>query len=165
MENKSIYHIQNDHLQLMHLIETNEGEITPEIDSQLSLTKEQFEDKATSYGFLMKSLNDDVTIIKQEIDRLSKIVSAKNKLEDELKHRLVFAMETFGIDKVSKNNLTLSFRKSNQTIVSPEAEIPKKYITTEISETVNKTLLKSDIQHGIVIPGVEVKEINNLQIK
>jgi len=152
-------------LQLMHLIETNEGEITPEIDSQLSLTKEEFEDKATSYGFLMKSLNDDVTIIKQEIDRLAKIVSTKNKLEDELKQRLVFAMETFGIDKVSKNNLTLSFRKSKQTIVSPEAEIPKKYITTKISETVNKTLLKSDIEQGVKVPGVEVKEINNLQIK
>lgn len=165
MINKSIYHIQSEHLQLMRVIEENEGEITPELNEQLELTKEQFEDKAVSYGYLMKHINDESVIIKNEIDRLNKILASKDKLETELKERLTDAMINFGIDKVSKNNLTLSFRKSEILVIDPETEIPTEYIKTSVTTSSDKVKMKSDVKAGKVIPGVSILEKKNLQIK
>jgi len=165
MLNKSIYHIQSDHLQLMRVIEENEGEITPELDQQLSLTKEEFEDKAVSYGYLMKHINDESVIIKNEIDRLNKILASKDKLETELKQRLTDAMINFGINKVAKNNLTLSFRKSEVLSIEPETDIPTEYIKTSVSTSTDKAKMKSDVKSGKLIPGVSIIEKQNLQIK
>jgi len=162
---KSIYHIQNDHLQLMRVIEENEGEITPEIDEKLSLTKDEFEQKAISYGYLMKHLNDESVNIKNEVDRLNKILSAKVKLETELKNRITDAMINFGINKISQNNLTLSFRKSEVLVIAPDTEIPYEYIKTKTVETTDNALMKSDVKAGKVIPGVTILEKQNLQIK
>lgn len=161
----NIYQINQEHLELMRLIEENEGEITPEINDALKLNEEDFENKAVSYGYLMKSINDDALIIKNEIDRLGKKLSAKLKLEADLKERLVFAMQSFNVAKIDHNNLVLSFRKSKQTQISEDAIIPEKYIKIKTTESVDKTLLKKDIESGIEIQGVQIVEINNLQIK
>lgn len=162
---KSIYHIQNDHLQLMRVIEENEGEITPEIDDQLSLTKDEFEQKAVSYGYLMKHINDESVNIRNEIDRLNKILSAKDKLETELKKRVTDAMLNFGINKISLNNLTVSFRKSEVLVVEPETQIPSEYIKTKTTEYTDNAKMKADVKAGKVIPGVSILEKQNLQIK
>lgn len=161
----NIYQINQEHLELMRLIEENEGEITPEINDALKLNEEDFENKAVSYGYLMKSINDDALIIKNEIERLGKKLSAKLKLEADLKERLVFAMQSFNVSKIDRNNLVLSFRKSKQTQISEDAIIPEKYIKIKTTESVDKTLLKKDIESGIEIQGVKIVEINNLQIK
>lgn len=161
----NIYQINQEHLDLMLLIENNEGEITPEISKKLELNQEDFENKATSYGYLMKSINDDKVIIKQEIERLNKILASKDKLEADLKERLVFAMQNFNVTKIDKNNLKLSFLKSVQTQILPDAKIHEKYLKYKTTESIDKTLLKKDIESGVVVPGVELVEINNLQIK
>lgn len=165
MENKSIYHIQSDHLELMREIENNDGEITPEINERLGLTKEHFEEKAVSYGYLMKSINDEVTILKSEIDRLTGILKAKESLEAQLKSRVVEAMVSMNIEKVSKNNLTLSLRKSDQLLISEDAMIPDKYLSKKLTITPDKTALKTDIKAGKKIKGVSIITKQNLQIK
>lgn len=163
--NKSIYHIQADHWQLMQEIEENDGEITPEIDQRLGLTKDQFEEKAVSYGYLMKHINDEAVILRNEIDRLQGILKAKNTLEAQLKERVTQAMQSMNIDKVSKDNLTLSFRKSDQLIVSEDAQLPSKYLTKKLSITPDKALLKADVKAGKKIKGVQLITKQNLQIK
>lgn len=165
MENKSIYHIQSEHLQLMQEIENNEGEITPEIDQRLGLTKEQFEEKAVSYGYLMKSINDDAVILKSEIERLTGILKAKESLESQLKSRVVDAMITMGLEKVSHNNLTLSLRKSEQLLIQDDAIVPAKYLSKKLTITPDKTALKTDIKAGKKIKGISVITKQNLQIK
>lgn len=165
MENKSIYHIQSEHLQLMQQIEDNEGELTPELSAQLDLTKDEFETKAVSYGYLMKSINNDNVTIKCEIDRLSALLKSKERLEDELKFRLTGAMIRLGYEKVTKDNLTLSLRKSEVVYIDADAVIPKEFQSTKISVTPDKTALKSAIKGGRTIEGVRIIENQNLQIK
>lgn len=165
MDNKSIYHIQSEHLQLMQQIEDNEGELTPELSAQLDLTKDEFETKAVSYGYLMKSINNDNVTIKCEIDRLSALLKSKERLEDELKFRLTEAMIRLGYEKVSKNNLTLSLRKSEVVSIDADAVISKEFQSTKISVTPDKTALKAAIKDGRTIEGVRIIENQNLQIK
>ena len=45
----SIYNIQQELLDIFNQIEENEGEITPELEEQLRISKDEFEDKIRSY--------------------------------------------------------------------------------------------------------------------
>ena len=45
----SIYNIQQDLLDIFDQIETNEGEITPELEEQLHISQDEFKDKIRSY--------------------------------------------------------------------------------------------------------------------
>lgn len=165
MENKSIYNIQQSHLQLMQEIEQHDGEITPEIDSQLTITGDEFEDKAVSYGYLMKHVSDQSTMIKHEIERLKGILKAKDNLEARLKQTLTDAMILMGVDKVTKNNLTLSLRKSEVLVIEDDATIPCAYLNQKIVMTPDKNLLKGAINEGLSFEGVSIVTKQNLQIK
>ena len=74
---KNLYQIKEEHLDVMRQIEENDGEITPEIEQALALTNEDFENKAVSYGYVIKSFVDNQDLIKQEIDRLKSLLERK----------------------------------------------------------------------------------------
>ena len=72
---KSMYQIRVEHLSLMQMIEENEGELTPEIEQALMLSSEDFNEKALSYGLVVKHFDDEASIVEKEIERLSKILA------------------------------------------------------------------------------------------
>lgn len=108
----SLYQIRQDHLSLLATIEDNEGVLTEEQEELLKLTEEEFDDKAISYGYVIKKHLDEAEIIKNEIDRLSKLQStAKNKAE-RFKKALDEGMRQFGKTEVKTELLKISYRKS-----------------------------------------------------
>lgn len=162
---KSIFNIQSDYIELMNQIEDNEGEITPEISEQLDITREQLEDKATSYCYLSKQIDVDNDQIDAEISRLQALKSYKAKIQAELKERVSEAMVRFGIDKIEKNNLKLSFRASKQLIIIEGTKIPKQFQIVKMNTVVDKAKLKAHIDSGKKLKGVSILEKKNLQIK
>ncbi len=66
----TLYKIREEHLALLSEVEQLDGELTPEIEAALSLTNEQFENKAISYGFVIKRFEDDLTAVNRELERL-----------------------------------------------------------------------------------------------
>jgi hypothetical protein len=162
---KSIYNLQSEYIDLMNQIEDNEGELTPELSAQLDITKEQLEDKATSYCYLTKQLDADTDQIDAEIKRLQALKSAKAKLQEELKNRVAEAMQRFGIEKIEKNNLKLSFRKSESLLIDDDAKVPNQFVKIKMTESVDKVKLKEYIQSGNKINGILVITNQNLQIK
>lgn len=162
---KSIYHIQLDYLQLMDEIENNEGELTPELEQRLTITQNDLEDKCVNYGYLIRQFDHDIEQVKAEVSRLNKIAESKSKLQEQLKTRISDAMLGFKILKVQKNNLTLSFRRSEQLIVDQDAYVPAAFITTKEVETIDKKALKEAIKAGQEFEGIYIHENQNLQIK
>lgn len=162
---KSIYNIQQEHLRLMAQIEDMEGEITPDVADSLNLTKEDFESKAVSYGYVIKQLDDDIEQLKTEIKRLTDIKDKKEILKELLKSRISNAMNLFSVEKIDKNNLKLSFRKSEQLFIQEDATIPLDFINTKEVETVDKAGLKAAIKAGQEFDGIWIEENKNLQYK
>jgi hypothetical protein len=119
-QKRSMYDIRIEHLQIMQMIEDNEGEITEEIEQQLALTQDQFETKALSYGFVVKHFDDEASVISKEIKRLQDRLQKVNKAQEEFKERLSAAMQQFGVEKIETPTLKLSFRKSSSTEVSED---------------------------------------------
>lgn len=165
LKKKSIYAIQGEYIELMNAIEDNEGELTEELSAQLDITKEQLEDKATSYCYLSKQIDVDTNQIDAEIKRLQAIKSAKVRLQEELEKRVTEALERFGITKVEHNNLKISFRKSKQLIILPDAKVPKQFNIVKMETVVDKKALKEYLESGKKVKGVSILEKQNLQIK
>jgi hypothetical protein len=109
---RSMYHIREDHYSLLLLIEEAEGELTPEIEEALLLTEEDFNNKAISYAYVTKEFDDNVSIVENEIVRLTKIKQRLSKRSELFKERLSEAMLQFKVEKIETPTLTLSFRKS-----------------------------------------------------
>lgn len=162
---KSIYNIREDYMRLMDEIEANEGELTEDTESRLTITRDELEEKCVSYGYVMRQFDFEISQINEEISRLSKIATQKAKIKENLKIRISDAMLGFNILKVQKNNLTISFRKSSVLIIDQGAHIPVEYIATKEVETIDKKALKEAIQGGQEFLGIFIQENQNLQIK
>lgn len=92
----SIYNIQQNLLNIFNQIEENCGEITPELEEQLNISKDEFEDKIKSYTCVIHQLEYDLCAIKEEKARLDSIKKSKEKTIESLKRIMVKAIQLFG---------------------------------------------------------------------
>lgn len=92
----SIYNIQQELLDIFNQIEENEGEITPELEEQLRISKDEFEDKIRSYTSVIHQLECDLNAIKDEKARLDAIKKSKEKTIERLKQVMIEAIQLFG---------------------------------------------------------------------
>lgn len=162
---KSIYNIQEDYLRLMDEIEQAEGELSEELENRLTINQAELETKSVSYGYVIRQFDAEVDQINKEIERLTKLSSAKQKAQQGLKDRIKDAMLAHGITKIQQNNLTLSFRKSEQLIIDQGAHIPVEYISTKETEVIDKAGIKAAVKAGVEFTGIFIQENQNLQIK
>lgn len=92
----SIYNIQQDLLEIFDQIESNDGEITPELEEQLRISQDEFEDKIRSYTGVIHQLECDLGAIKDEKTRLDAIKKSKEKTIERLKQIMIEAIQMFG---------------------------------------------------------------------
>jgi DNA gyrase/topoisomerase IV subunit A len=142
-----------------------EGELTPELEQALSLTQEEFQDKAISYGFIMKQFDNDASIIEAEINRLRALLNKADQRKELFKQRLSEAMQQFGVEKITTPLLKLSFRKSEAVEITDGESIPAEYYDEKIVTTLSKTRIKEAIKAGEIVTGAELVVKQNLQIK
>ena len=92
----NIYQIKQDLLAIFDELEENGGELTPELEEQLNISKEEFIDKIKSYSNVVKMLENDIANIKEEKTRLSDLQKSKEKSIERLKKIMVESIEMFG---------------------------------------------------------------------
>ena len=64
----NIYQISQELLAIFDELEENGGELTPELEEQLNITREEFKDKIKSYSNVVKMLENDIVDIKENYD-------------------------------------------------------------------------------------------------
>ena len=164
MENKSLYHITQDFFNLMNEIEEVEGVLTPELESSLSLNKEELVSKSQNYVHFIKHQENDIAAIDNEIKRLQAMKKSKEKKVEILKSYLLQAVETFG--SFQSAFFTFGTRKSSSVEVDTDVNsLPKEYKTIKVTEAPDKTAIKKALESGEVIPGCSIVSKNNLTIK
>jgi hypothetical protein len=160
---KSLYNITAEALELVSALE--EGELTPELEIALIINQNELQEKAINYGYAIKSMEDDVTVIAEEIKRLQAIKTAKNNAADRMKYAIETAMKLYGIQKVSSPTLNLSFRKSETVEIDFITFLPNDFKVIKTTVTADKIAIKKAIKEGQHITGAFIKENFNLQIK
>ena len=142
-----------------------EGELTPELETALAINQNELQEKAINYGYAIKSLDDDVTTITEEIRRLTAIKTAKTNASERMREAVSQAMQFYGIEKVTSPTLNLSFRKSEVVEVDLVEALSNDFKITKTTVTADKIAIKQAIKQGENITGARIVEKLNLQIK
>lgn len=114
---KSIYQIENEYRLLAENLIDNGGELTPEIQTQLQISKADLQNKSVSYSFVIKQLLNDIKQIEDEEKRLSELKKANEKVIERLKTTLKDAMVLFQVEKIQSPLVTISLRNSESVEV------------------------------------------------
>jgi len=160
----NIYQIEQDYLSLSEQIIEAGGELSPEIETSLAINKEQLQNKGISYGYVIKSLESDVSAIDEEIKRLNALKSSRNKTVDLLKNTIKDAMQMYGIEEIKTATLKINFRKSESVEVETDI-IDDEYCNFKTVKTPDKTKIKEVIKNGDAVIGASLNINWNIQIK
>lgn len=159
----NLYDITTQQRLLIEEIESTEGELTPEIEQQLCITKEQLEQKSIAYLSVIANKEGFNDLIGNEIKRLQALKKRNDNIVDRLKENLLNAVKTFGEYQVGTHTFTT--RKSSSVEVEDVNSLPKEFKVIKVTEQADKMALKKAIQEGHEIKGVSIQEHLNLLIK
>jgi hypothetical protein len=161
----NIFKIQAEYQQIVTELIENGGELTPELELALQITKDNFHSKSESYGYCIREINYNKEIIEKEIERLQKLNRSCNKTIDRLKDNIELAMNTFEVDKIETPLIKISFRKSESVEVEDVNALPNEFKVIKVTEAADKFKIKDAIKAGVKIIGCYLKTNRNLQIK
>lgn len=152
----TLYEINEE---ILSCVDMETGEIIdPEKLDQLQL---DFDNKVEGIALWIKNLLSDAEAIKVEKDKLSERQKA---CENKAKSLKEYLSAFLGGQKFKTPKVSISYRKSKAVDVKDITAIPEEYI--KYSEpTANKTEIKKAIESGIQVPGCEIVENQNMQIK
>lgn len=121
----TLWEIEKKYRDIFRDIEENEGEITEEIQEQLAINLEDFEDKVEAYFVIISEYKSYIERRKAEIERLKKL-SEKDILKVEyLEERLKDALHLFGGSKITntgKKNFFSNFKNLDIKLLSSASE-------------------------------------------
>lgn len=158
-----LYKITQHHRELLARIEANDGELTPELDSELRASIKNTAQQLSSAAYIHKTLLDEATTIDAEIKRLSGWKQRLANSAESIKNYIDTAMVANGLTEVKNDNIKLSYRKSTAVEIFDPERIPEQYTVTSV--TISKTAIAAALKAGELVAGAELVERQNLQIK
>lgn len=160
----NIYQIKEQYMKLQALAES--GEFDQEaIQEAIEMIDDTAEDKAESYGLVMKNLESNVLGLEAEIERLTNLKKSVQSNIDFMKNNLSELLIAAKKEKFKTEHFSFSFRKSESVNITSADEIPNDYIKVKVTESPDKTAIKKAIKAGEKVPGAEIVSKKNLQIK
>jgi hypothetical protein len=160
----NIYQIEQEFLSISNDIIEAGGELTPEIEIALAINKEQLQNKGINYGYVIKSLESDISTIDEEIKRLNALKQSRSKTSELLKNTIKQAMQLYGIEELKTPTLKINFRKSESVEVDPDMVLDM-YCNFKTVKTPDKAKIKEIIKSGDAVFGAVLNINWNLQIK
>lgn len=121
-----------------------------------------YETKVEGYVKVIKSLEADIEVRKNEKKRLDGLNKSDQTKVDNLKAALAVSMTETGQTKVSTTLFKVGFRKAEAVVVD-ETKLPKKYQVATYKP--DKKTLKELLKSGKHIKGAVLEERSNLSIR
>lgn len=146
------------------IINYDTGEITT-INQKLDELEMDLNTKLENVACYIKNLESDIDALKQEEKTLADRRRVKENKLERLKQYLSDNLQVAGMQKFETPKCVLSFRKSEQVVISEGAEIPEEFIIRKVTEQPDKKLIKDAIKQGFEFDGISIVENKNLQIK
>ena len=173
----NLYQLTAEQARIEALLEENGGEITPEIEEALTLTAEARPRKVDGYGVLIRQFAAAEAACDAEIKRLQALKKTAQNAQKGMKERILYAMQTFGYDKLAGETTKFSTRKSTAVEVNEQELIDQVWdkivafqntlpawvlIEPKISKQVIKEQFKAT---GMTPAGAQVVENTSLIVK
>lgn len=117
---QSIFDIQKDYLDLIDSIESNQGDITEDLGELLAITEEDFKTKMVAYENSILTLESEILLAKNQIDKFTAKIKSKQNTIDRLKAVMLGALKLMGE----------TGKKGNRILKTPEFSFFTKDTTT-----------------------------------
>ena len=160
---RALYFIDQELNAINEELMAAQGELTPELENKLVITKQELAEKSVNYAMVILNNQADSQAIETEIKRLKALKDAIDSTTDKLKEAVSNAMLMHDLTEVKSPLVKMSFRKSKSVHITDENELDASFF--EYKRTVNKTAIKKAIEGGELVAGAELIEKDNLQIK
>lgn len=115
---QSLYDITAQFINIFNEIEELDGEITPELDEALKITKENYAQKLENYACVIQDFKADVVVLKSEIERLTNRKKLFENRIARLEARMLDAVLEYGSVETAK--FKIGTRKSKTTEIDSE---------------------------------------------
>lgn len=158
----NIYQISEKAREISLALET--GELTPEMENELMINQNDLQSKATDYGYVIKSMEDDCEAIDNEIKRLKAIKDSKGKVVERMKYTILNALQIYQIESVKTPTIKIFVRRSESVEVDSMEQLDARYLNEKVTVTADKIAIKKAIKAGELVEGARILENFNLAI-
>lgn len=187
MGNATLFDLAGELHRLYAIIEENEGELTPELDEALAISKNELKDKTDKYKGLITALESDIENIKNSIALLEMKSKRNANVIGKLKKMIIDATKLYGTRKFieKSGNVTYSFAgdatkvnvsRSFSMILKDTTKVPEylkktTYVLPEMDDADKEKLIQAAQAYHIAtdvlipLPFDEVEKIDTKQIK
>ena len=158
---KNLFRINEDIFRLYQQIDDNGGELTPELEEQLTITENDRESKCEGYVSVIRMFKSKSQLIKDEAKRLLDAARTYDKSIERLEDNLLSSIVQLG--NIKTNFVSISTRRNKSVEIADDIEIPLQYQRVKIEA--NKTAIKEALESGIDVPGATIVEKYSLLIR
>jgi hypothetical protein len=158
---KNLFRINEDIFRLYQQIDDNGGELTPELEEQLTITENDRESKCEGYVSVIRMFKSKSQLIKDEAKRLLDAARTYDKSIERLEDNLLSSIVQLG--NIKTNFVSISTRRNKSVEIADDVEIPLQYQRVKIEA--NKTAIKEALESGIDVPGATIVEKYSLLIR
>ncbi|MCL9971570.1 siphovirus Gp157 family protein [Anoxybacillus kestanbolensis] len=157
-----LYDLAQNYAQLLEMAEEMESDAL--VDTLQSL-EDAIEEKVENIAKLIRNLEADAKIIKEEEQRLAERRRAIEAKVDKLKTYLQEQLETAGLQKVKRPTITVAIQVNPPSVdVIDETAIPSDFLIPQPSKLDKKSILER-LKNGEAIPGVTLKQTKGVRIR
>ena len=163
MTSTTIFEIGNEYQNIIALIEQNNGEMSDDLHEAYINSRDELNNKAKAYIYVIRNKENLISNIDAEIDRLKEMKKRTENEIDRIKNYLSMAVDTFGNFETGLHKISNRISKSVE--ITDCNQLPKEYLKEKIEISADKTAIKKAIESGINISGALLVTKSNLQIK
>ncbi len=157
-----LYELAQNYAELLEMAEEMESDAL--VDT-LSALQDAIEDKAENIAKLVKNLEADAKIIKEEEQRLTERRRAIEAKIERLKTYLQEQLETAGIEKVKRPTITVAIQANPPSVdVIDETAIPSDFLIPQAPKLDKRSILER-LKKGESVPGVTLKQTKGVRIR
>lgn len=160
-----LYELTDMYQNIWNLVE-NEDIDLDNLEMALKTIEDSLESKAEGIAKIIKSIESDAAVLKEEETRLASRRKALENKKENIKSYLKEQLSLAGIDKVKTPLMTIALQNNPPSVnVIEEDKIPKQYKVETVSISLARREMLEALKAGAVIPGVEIKQEKSLRIR
>ena len=157
-----LYELAQNYAELLEMTEEMESDAL--VDT-LSALQDAIEDKAENIAKLVKNLEADAKIIKEEEQRLAERRRAIEAKVERLKTYLQEQLEVAGLQKVKRPTITVAIQNNPPSVeIADEKLIPSEFMIPQPAKVDKKSILDR-LKNGEMIPGCSLKQTKGVRIR
>ena len=157
---------------LLYELSAIETEILERLESEDGIDKNLYEslkldeeEKIISCARVYRQILSDAQACREEEKRLSERKKRLENSAEKLKELMFDGMKIADVKKIHRPEFDISIKKNPPSLqIDPNAQIPIEYYKTQ-DPILDKVLLKEDVKSGLFIEGVQLVQVERLEIK